>query len=233
MINDTQYTVLVNINSNNISDYYEQIKRMKNQEQMMWEDIKGNPTKKQGGLLCFVMNNKTVNICQITKIFNPCYILYSWSKNVGKSERNVLYLSPIIKEINWKEWLQIGGHKRVIGSNRLVSNHKQFIEGLKEILLEKLDLGNNSEIRHKIIGINKKNPKYLNGYYNSETNKIKTLGVEKELSFIEFADFHYQNLIKFYPEFIDTKYSYKDLESLHIRDTTEGICEMWFEIELK
>jgi len=109
-----------------LSDYNEQIERGRGGMQLMWDDAKGNPTKKVGGLFGFVHNLRRVEIHFVTKILPSTSRLDSWSNNVGQRDRNVLYLSHMITSIPWNVWrdeLQITtwielGTRRVANENK-------------------------------------------------------------------------------------------------------------------
>jgi len=109
-----------------LSDYNEQIKRGRCGMQLMWDDAKGNPTNKVGGLFGFVHNSSHVEIHFVTEILPTTSRLDSWSHNVGQRDRNVLYLSPRVISIPWSVWcneLQITtGHEQ--GTRRVANNDK-------------------------------------------------------------------------------------------------------------
>lgn len=85
-------------------DYEEICERAKQGKQIMWDDAKGNPTKKPGGLFGFVFDNLYVDIHLVEEIVGLEERLPSWSRNVGHSDRQVLYLSPSIFRISWNDW---------------------------------------------------------------------------------------------------------------------------------
>ena len=118
----TQVSVVSPINKNKKSnsnrDYQEQQERAKNNQQIMWDDAKNNPTKQSGGFFGFVHNGKRVEIHMITHICEPCNRLESWSKNVGQSNRNVLLLTPCLLTISWHSWLSLNCPMRVQGTSR-------------------------------------------------------------------------------------------------------------------
>jgi len=133
-----------------LSDYNEQIERGRGGMQLMWDDAKGNPTKKVGGLFGFVHNLRRVEIHFVTKILPPTR-LDSWSNNVGQRDRNVLYLSHMITSIPWNVWrdeLQITtwielGTRRVADENKnnSIYNHaKQDYDVIYDPVLNAYDV---------------------------------------------------------------------------------------------
>lgn len=89
----------------------------------MWDDVKGNPTKKVGGAFGFVHNGNRVEIHLIIGIATPSDILPSWSDNVGQTGRNVLFLTPKLCDISWDDWLDLGGAVKIQGTTRVVGAH--------------------------------------------------------------------------------------------------------------
>ena len=85
-------------------DYEEQQERAKHGQQLMWDDAKGNPTTKPGGLFAFIHNGKRAQIHIVKKICSTDERLQMWSRNVGHGDRNVLMLSPKLMDIDWKTW---------------------------------------------------------------------------------------------------------------------------------
>ena len=109
-------------NSKSYIDYNEQMERSMKNEQVMWDDGKGNLTTKPGGLFGFIHNGISVEFHIITNIISYKDRLESWSSNIGHNDRNVLYLSECILTITWDDWLHYGGHKKVLGTCRVLSN---------------------------------------------------------------------------------------------------------------
>lgn len=113
------------------SDFEEQLTRSNAGKCMMWDDAKGNPTKKVGGLFCFVHNNNKVEVHVVTNIYPPSERSSSWSDNVGQGDRNVLMLSSVIETISWDIWHapeQLGitcwrerGTRRVADGDRVIA----------------------------------------------------------------------------------------------------------------
>ena len=88
-------------------DYEEQNLRAKSGLSIMWDDAKGNPTKKAGGLFAFIHNGVYAQIHIITKVCKTTDRLVTWSRNVGHSDRNVLILSPKLMDIDWDIWSNV------------------------------------------------------------------------------------------------------------------------------
>jgi hypothetical protein len=148
MVNFTVATPInKNIKSNSNVYYREQKDREKKGEQMMWDDVKGNPTKKSGGFFVFVHNYNFVVIHIVLDIIDQNNRLKSWSKNVGQGDRNVLYLSNPIIKMSWENWIHLKCPKKVQGTQNIKSAHenltnylKKYIEYIpetKEIILKK------------------------------------------------------------------------------------------------
>jgi len=121
-----------------LRDYEEQLRRCNDGKGMMWDDAKGNPTRKVGGLFCFVHNDKKVQVHLVTNIHPPSERAPSWSNNVGQGDRNVLMLSSPIATISWDIWHapeQLGitswrerGTRRVADADRVIAlmHHLRF-----------------------------------------------------------------------------------------------------------
>ena len=121
-----------NTNSKSHIDYKEQLERARNNQQIMWDDAKNNPTFTIGGLFGFVHNNKYIEFHLITDIQNPSQRLQSWSENVGQTDRNVLLLSAKLYTMNWDTWLSLGCPKKVQGTSRIVGAHSQLSQYFKK-----------------------------------------------------------------------------------------------------
>ena len=74
------------------TDWEEQLIRSSNFQQMMWDDSTQNKSK-IGDFLAVWHYKKGVAFHYITDIKNPQKRLPSWSRNVGQSNRNVIYIS--------------------------------------------------------------------------------------------------------------------------------------------
>tara|TARA_B100000497_G_scaffold127805_1_gene171078 strand:- start:2673 stop:3152 length:480 start_codon:yes stop_codon:yes gene_type:complete len=117
-------------NSKSRIDYNEQMERGLKNEQLMWDDAKGNPTKLVGGAFGFVHNGKFVDIHKITKICGADERLESWSKNVGQTDRNVLMLSERIMRLPWNKWIELGCPSKIQGTSKVVSAHENLFRYL-------------------------------------------------------------------------------------------------------
>ena len=112
--------------SNGNRDYREQCLRETHGQQLMWDDCKGNPTKKPGGLFGFVHNGNRVEIHMVTQICPVTDRLDSWSDNVGQTDRNVLLLTPRLAVIQWSEWIELGAPHKIQGTSRIVTAHNNI-----------------------------------------------------------------------------------------------------------
>lgn len=117
-------------NSKSRIDYNEQMERGLKNEQLMWDDAKGNPTKLVGGAFGFVHNGNFVDIHKITKICGTDERLESWSKNVGQTDRNVLMLSERITRLPWNKWIELGCPSKIQGTCKVVSAHENLFRYL-------------------------------------------------------------------------------------------------------
>jgi hypothetical protein len=122
-----------NLKSKSSIDYDEQKSRSDKMEQIMWDDVKGNPTKTIGGLFGFVRNSIYIEFHIVTEIHLPENRLESWSENVGQTDRNVLYLSDKIYTMDWKTWLELGCAKKIQGTSRVVSAHESLTNFFKNM----------------------------------------------------------------------------------------------------
>ena len=116
-------------NTKSARDYCEQNEREKRNEQIMWDDTPTNKGK-IGDYFGFVHNNKKVVFHKITDIHPVTKRLPSWSSNVGQTDRQVLYLSPIIRTMEWPEWILLGGSKKIQGTTNIKSDKQKIIGGI-------------------------------------------------------------------------------------------------------
>jgi len=121
-----------NLNSKSNIDYKEQVIRRNNKQQIMWDDTKFNKQKKDG-IFIFLFNRTKnnygkVQIHKVEEVLSPNNRLNTWSLNVGQTNRNVLYLSRSFLEINWDKWLEIGGTKKVQGTQHINKNKNKIID---------------------------------------------------------------------------------------------------------
>lgn len=87
-------------------EYEEQKLRAKCGLSIMWDDAKGNPTTKVGGLFAFIHNRVSA---QIHIVINIVYTKTSSTtyRTDGHSKRNVLILSPKLMDIDWNTWSNV------------------------------------------------------------------------------------------------------------------------------
>ena len=117
--------------SNSYIDYIEQLNRKNEGNKMMWDDTSGN--KQQVGGLFIFQENKTikregcVRIHLVEKVYNPEHRLESWYKNVGQHNRNVLVLSNKFIKLDWNKWMELGGPKKVQGTQHIIKNKSNII----------------------------------------------------------------------------------------------------------
>jgi len=140
LIEDTATIVISPINkdldSNSNTDFREQLDRRNNKEQMMWDDTKYNQQKKDG-IFIFAKNRSKnirgdVYIHKVEEVYPPDKRLKSWSKNVGQGNRNVLYLSSAYIHVKWDKWIEIGGSKKVQGTQPIVTNKNKIIKFIND-----------------------------------------------------------------------------------------------------
>ena len=135
--NSNIYGIVSPVNKNYKSksniDYREQIDRGEDGMQIMWDDAKGNPTKKKGGYFAFVHNGNRVNFYMIIDIKTKKQRLATWKDNCGQKDRNVIYLSQMFMSMAWSEWLMLGGPLKVQGTARVVSAHRAIVDRIKEL----------------------------------------------------------------------------------------------------
>ena len=121
-------------NSNSNKDFKEQMKRKENNEQMMWDDTKFNK-QQEGGIFIFCKNRTknesgSVYVHKVEKVLPSTDRLPSWSKNVGQTDRNVLYISKEFIKYDWDSWIDIGGPKKVQGTAHIKKNKKNIIDNI-------------------------------------------------------------------------------------------------------
>ena len=117
--------------SNSNIDFREQLNRKDEGEEIMWDDTSGN--KQQVGGLFVFQKNKTskqegcVQIHRVEKVYNPEHRLESWYKNVGQHNRNVLVLSNEFIKLDWNKWMELGGPKKIQGTQHIKKNKINII----------------------------------------------------------------------------------------------------------
>ena len=132
--------------------YLEQIQRGIDGKQMMWDDGKGNPTQKEGGLFCFLhqVENATggrrAEIHRITAVKNRSHKMPSWSDR----ERNVLFLSEQICVISWDTWKRLrirkGGYERQTRPIRDQEISRRLTKYVEETIMKKKDEAKNAAL---------------------------------------------------------------------------------------
>ena len=116
-----------NPKSNSYIDYKEQLERVANNKQLMWDDTKFN-RQIEGGLFIFCKNNISVHIHIVNKKCDHSERIPSWSKNVGQGDRNVLLISSELIKYDWVEWISMGGPRKVQGTQHVITNKKNIID---------------------------------------------------------------------------------------------------------
>ena len=117
------------LSSKSAIDYKEQLDRLQRGEQMMWDDT---PTNKAqiGDYFGFVSNFSNINWHKVTEIHPPTDRLPSWSSNVGQTTRQVLYVSPLIRSMEWSEWISLGGASKIQGTTHVKRNKDQIFASI-------------------------------------------------------------------------------------------------------
>ena len=126
-----------NKNSNSNIDFKEQLKRIQDGKEMMWDDTRLNK-QQEGGLFVFQKNKSTkqegcVYIYLVKKVSNPENRLKSWSKNVGQQNRNVLTLSNNFIILDWNKWMKLEGPKKVLGTQHIEKNKNKIIDYINNL----------------------------------------------------------------------------------------------------
>jgi len=91
--------------------------KLKNNEIINIDNKQKNPVTKTGGLYCLVKNNNFVHICKVNTIH---------------SDNTSIELQPLM-EINWEQWINFGGQRKVTKQGNL-QNYKEFVEEIHSIL---------------------------------------------------------------------------------------------------
>jgi len=102
--------------------------KLKNNEIINIDNKQNNPVTKTGGLYCLAKNNSFVHICKVNTIH---------------SDNTSIELQPLM-EINWEQWINFGGQRKVTKQGNL-QNYKEFVEEIHSILpqtnrIERVDL---------------------------------------------------------------------------------------------
>ena len=96
-------------------NYENQLARVVEGNEWMWDDAKGNKSVK-GGILGFVFNNSHIEFRRITRTADPSERLPLWAANVGHGDRQVLFLGETVHTMQWDEWRALGGMPKVQGT---------------------------------------------------------------------------------------------------------------------
>ena len=91
--------------------------KLKNNEIINIDNKQNNPLTKTGGLYCLAKNNSFVHICKVNTIH---------------SDNTSIELQPLM-EINWEQWINFGGQRKVTKPGNL-QNYKEFVEEIHSIL---------------------------------------------------------------------------------------------------
>lgn len=91
--------------------------KLKNNEIINIDNKQNNPVTKTGGLYCLARNNSFVHICKVNTIH---------------SDNTSIELQPLM-EINWEQWINFGGQRKVTKQGKL-QNYKEFVEEIHSIL---------------------------------------------------------------------------------------------------
>ena len=91
--------------------------KLKNNEIINIDNKQNNPVTKTGGLYCLAKNNSFVHICKVNTIH---------------SDNTSIELQPLM-EINWEQWINFGGQRKVTKQGNL-QNYKEFVEEIHSIL---------------------------------------------------------------------------------------------------
>ncbi len=108
-------------------DWEEQMERKTRHDQMMWDDSKKNKSKVGDILICW-RYMKEVTFHWITDVKDPSQRLPTWSKNVGQHDRQVLFISEEFKKMDWVEWINLGGHKRCMGTGSVTKCKDKLLD---------------------------------------------------------------------------------------------------------
>ena len=111
------------------TDWEEQMLRAFQSEQMMWDDGPSN-TSQPGDIFILCRNNISVAFHKIQKILPPTERLPTWAKNIGQRDRNVIYISPELTTMNWDEWLELDGAKKVQGTTAVIQGKTKILNAL-------------------------------------------------------------------------------------------------------
>jgi len=129
-------------------DYNEQMERGEVGKQLMWDDAKSNPTKKDGYFIFLHQPGKKqpdprAEIHKILSVKPLSYRLESWTKR----PRNVLYLSEKIYTMTLSEWEEVdigSGLERCARRIATPEKSSKFVKYVEEKIAEKMNAAANS-----------------------------------------------------------------------------------------
>ena len=120
-------------NNKGLIDYNEQLERTKSlvdgDQFWCWDDSKHNNAV-EGQLFAFFFPKTKkyagkIVVHRIKMVKRPEHRLPSWSSNVGQTNRNVLELSPQIKEFTMDEWVDLNGPMSKMGTYQTTLNYRK------------------------------------------------------------------------------------------------------------
>jgi hypothetical protein len=100
-------------------DYEEQLERHGEGGTWMWDDVSPNVGGNKavvGDDFAFVFNGDKVRWHKVTEVCSPEMRHPTSAKNEGQSHRQVVYVSDMVREMSWSEWLDMGGYAKVQGT---------------------------------------------------------------------------------------------------------------------
>ena len=112
------------------TDWEEQMVRASQFKQLMWDDGPKNASQ-PGDIFILCRNNISVAFHRIQKILPPTQRLPTWAKNIGQGDRNVVYITPELTTMNWDEWLELDGAKKVQGTTAVIQGKTKILNALR------------------------------------------------------------------------------------------------------
>ena len=112
------------------TDWEEQMVRASQFKQLMWDDGPTNASQ-PGDIFILCRNNISVAFHRIQKILPPTQRLPTWAKNIGQGDRNVVYITPELTTMNWDEWLELDGAKKVQGTTAVIQGKTKILNALR------------------------------------------------------------------------------------------------------
>jgi len=109
-------------------DWEEQMERVADGKQLMWDGPSQRLSQPEVGDLMAVWNHRhIVTLYEITHVLNPKNRLESWAANIGQSDRCVVYLGAS-KVVDWDDWISLGGHSRCMGTGPVVGARNRILD---------------------------------------------------------------------------------------------------------